>query len=110
MWAGTDAQRQGLVDKLGDFDEAVQAAARRAHLSTYAAEIIEPEVTWAQALALQLKSRVALSLAGLVPGERQLAQVAQLAQRLDPITREAARLSRFSMPNRLYAYCFCELR
>jgi protease-4 len=110
VWAGTDAQRQGLVDKLGDFDEAVQAAARRAHLSTYAAEIIEPEVTWAQALALQLKSRVALSLAGLVPGERQLAQVAQLAQRLDPITREAARLSRFSMPNRLYAYCFCELR
>ena len=110
VWAGSDAQRHGLVDKLGDFNEAVQAAARRAHLSTYAAEIIEPELTWAQALALQLKSRVALALAGLMPGERQLAQVAQLAQRLDPITREAMWLSRFSVPNRLYAYCFCEVR
>ena len=37
VWAGTDAQRQGLDAKLGDFDEAVGAAARRAHLSTYAA-------------------------------------------------------------------------
>ena len=110
VWAGSDAQQHGLVDKLGGFDEAVQAAARRAHLSTYATEIIEPELTWAQALALQLKSRVALAVAGLVPGEHQLAQVAQLAARLDPITREAVRLSRFSVPNRLYAYCFCELR
>ena len=110
VWAGNDAQHHGLVDKLGDFNEAVQAAARRAHLSSYAAEIIEPEVTWAQALALQLKSRVALASAGLMPGERQLAQVAQLAQRLDPITREAVRLGRFSVPNRLYAYCFCEVR
>jgi protease IV len=110
VWAGADAQRHGLVDKLGSFDEATDAAARRAHLSTYAVETIEPELTWAQALALQLKSRIALAFVGLAPGERQLAQVAQLAQRFDPITRDALRLSRFSVPNRLYAYCFCEVR
>jgi hypothetical protein len=41
------------------------------------------------------------------PGE---AALAQLAQRLDPVTREAQRLARFSVPNHLYAYCFCEVR
>jgi len=34
----------------------------------------------------------------------------QLAQQLDPVTREAQRLARFTVPNRLYAYCFCEVR
>jgi protease-4 len=110
VWAGSDAQRVGLVDHLGSFDDAVKAAARRAKLSDYAAEILEPELTWAQQLALQLKSRAAIAVAHLSAGDRSLAQVAQLAQRLDPLTREVARLSRFSVPNRLYAYCFCELR
>jgi protease IV len=110
VWAGADAQRHGLVDKLGSFDEATDSAARRAHLSNYAVEIIEPELTWAQALALQLKSRIALAFVGLAPGERQLTQLTQLAERFDPITRDALRLSRFSVPNRLYAYCFCEVR
>jgi hypothetical protein len=49
-------------------------------------------------------------MAHLESGDRSLAQVARIAQRLDPLTREVARLSRFSVPNRLYAYCFCEVR
>ncbi len=36
--------------------------------------------------------------------------LAKLAQRLDPVTRQAEMLARFSQPNRLYAYCFCEVR
>lgn len=110
VWAGTDAQRMGLVDHLGSFDDAVKAAARRARLTTYATQILEPELTWAEQLALQLKSRAAIAIARLSAGDRSLAEVAQIAQRFDPLAREVARLSRFSVPNRLYAYCFCELR
>jgi protease IV len=114
VWAGSDAQRLGLVDKLGSFDDAVKAAARRANLTDYAPEILEPELTWAEQLALQLKTRVAISLLhlnfGISPAERSLAQIAQVAQRFDPLTREVARLSRLSVPNHLYAYCFCEVR
>jgi hypothetical protein len=36
--------------------------------------------------------------------------LAQLAQQLDPVSREAQLLARFTVPNRLYAYCFCEVR
>jgi protease IV len=107
VWAGTDARRLGLVDQLGSFNDAVKAAARRAKLSDYAAEFIEPELTWAQQLALQLKSRLGSLLMRASPGELALAQ---LAQRFDPVTREAQRLARFSAPGRLYAYCFCEVR
>jgi protease-4 len=107
VWAGTDARRLGLVDQLGSFNDAVKAAARRAKLSDYAAEFIEPELTWAQQLALQLKSHLASLLMRASPGELALAQ---LAQRFDPVTREAQRLARFSAPGRLYAYCFCEVR
>jgi protease-4 len=108
VWAGVDARRVGLVDQLGSFDEALKAAARRAKLTDYAAEFIEPELTWAQQLALSLRSSLArLLLQAASPGELALAR---LAGRLDPVTREAQSLSRFSTPNRLYAHCFCELR
>jgi protease-4 len=105
VWAGSDARRLGLVDQLGSFNDALKAAARRAKLSDYAPEFIEPELTWAQQLALQLRSQLRSLLRIATPGE---AALAQLAQRLDPVTREAQRLARFSVPNRLYAYCFCE--
>ena len=106
VWAGTDAHRVGLVDHIGSFGDAVKAAARRAKLTDYAADFIEPELTWAQQLVLQLRDTARVSfLAG--PDERALGQ---LARRFDPVTREVAKLSRFSAPNRLYAYCFCEVR
>ena len=107
VWAGTDAHRLELVDQLGTFNDAVKAAARHAKLTDYAAEFIEPELTWAQQLALQLKTTAMRALVRASPGELALRQV---AQRLDPLAREVERLSRFSVPNRLYAYCFCEAR
>jgi protease-4 len=110
VWAGSDAQRLGLVDHLGSFDDAVRAAAQRAKLTSYATQMLEPELTWAEQLVLQLKSRAAVAMLHLSSGDRSLAQVAEIAQRFDPLTREVARLSRFSVPNRLYAYCFCEVR
>jgi protease-4 len=110
VWAGTDAQRLGLVDHLGSFDDAVRAAAQRAKLTSYATEILEPELTWAEQLALQLKSRAVIEMLHLSAGDRSLAQLAALAQHLDPLAREVAQLSRFSVPNRLYAYCFCEVQ
>jgi protease IV len=104
VWAGADAKRLGLVDQLGSFDDAVKAAARRAKLTTYDVHFIEPELTWVEQLAMQLKSRVAtlaLSTSGSV---RELARV---VNEFDPLTREVELLSHFSTPNRLYAYCFC---
>jgi protease-4 len=107
VWAGVDAKRNGLVDQLGSFNEAVAAAARRAKLTSYSTKFIEPKLTWAEALVMNLKSSLIRSFVHASPDQ---AALARLAQRLDPVTQQAAILSRFSTPNRLYAYCFCEVR
>ena len=104
VWAGVDAKRLGLVDQLGSFEDAVKAAARRAKLTDYDIEFIEPELSWAQELVLNAKMDTARMLLKVAGPQPETAAVAQLAS---PLRREVARLSRFSVRNRIYAYCFC---
>jgi protease-4 len=106
VWAGADAKRLGLVDQLGSFDDAVKSAARRAKLTEYAVEFVEPELSWAQELVAQFKARAVRSLISLGAHDKTVA-LAKVAQRFDPLTREVERLSRLSEPNKVYAYCFC---
>jgi protease-4 len=105
VWAGGDARQQGLVDRLGNYDDAVTEAATRAGLKAgYGVRRIEPELSWAQQLLFQLRStgdsmleRIGLARSG----------AAQLVQRLKPLDLELARWARLSSPNSIYAYCFC---
>lgn len=106
VWSGTDAKRLGLVDQLGSFDDAVRSAARRAKLTDYELEFVEPELTWAQELVLQLKSSAAKTVVSALMDDKSRA-FAHVAQKLDPLTREVELLSRFAEPNKVYAYCFC---
>jgi protease-4 len=106
VWSGADAQKLGLVDHIGFFDDAVKAAARRARLKSYDLKFIEPELSVAEQLALELQTRAA-ALALRV--EQRTSPLAQVAAQVDPLQREVERLRRFSVPNRLYAYCFCSV-
>ena len=108
IWTGVDAKRIGLVDNLGGFDDAVKAAAARAKLKDYDVEIIQPELSWAQQLALQINGWGVRLLVALHAGSG--AAPSLLTTELQaPLLREVARLNQFSRPNRLYAYCFCTL-
>jgi protease-4 len=109
VWAGTDGKRLGLVDKLGSFDDAVKSAAHRAKLTDYDIEFIEPELTWAQELVLSAKMRTARLLLKAFGPARSMGDSGALAQLATPLRREVERLSRFSVRNRLYAYCFCSV-
>ena len=104
VWAGVDAKRLGLVDQLGSFEDAVKSAARRAKLTDYDIRFIEPELSWAQELVLNAKMDGARTLLKVFGPARDTAALAQLAS---PLSREVVRLQRFSVRNRLYAYCFC---
>ena len=108
VWSGVDAQRLGLVDRLGTFQDAVQAAAKRAGLAEgkYAIDYLEPDLSWAQELALNVKTGAARALAGSWRASPD-APLLEAARRLDPVQRELLRWSRLSSPGRLYAYCFC---
>ncbi|MGQ0833723.1 MAG: signal peptide peptidase SppA [Gammaproteobacteria bacterium] len=104
VWSGADAQRIGLVDTLGSFDAAVKAAAKRARITDYEVDFIEPELSWAQELALQVKSSL-VRLAVQTDGRAR--SMAHTLHRLRPLHRELERVARFAEPYRAYAYCFC---
>ncbi|HEX4023384.1 MAG TPA: signal peptide peptidase SppA [Steroidobacteraceae bacterium] len=127
VWAGTDALRIGLVDKLGDYQQAVRDAAERAGLKApYGVRRIEPPLTWTEQLLLQLSSdtRMMLSRVGLLQagegmsmvesmagaGGLQRAGAAQLLQQLTPLGRLLSRWAHLSSRNSVYAYCFCTVQ
>jgi protease-4 len=111
VWIGNDAKRLGLVDSLGGYDDAVKAAAQLAKLPPgYAVERIEPDLTWAEELALQLHvsmARVAGKVAGPSLGElkQSLAPLEQLA----PLQRELSKLRGQLQSHQALAYCFCSV-
>jgi protease-4 len=109
VWSGRDAQRNGLVDRLGGFDDAVASAVKRAELAAgeYHLEYLEPDLNWAEALAMSFKVRV---FTALVEDSPSLQQTLRLLSITDPLQREVARWERMRTPNHLYAYCFCEAR
>jgi protease IV len=107
VWTGADAAKLGLVDHLGSFDDAVAAAAKRAKLEKWSLQYEEPSLSWAQELALQVRVKTIDTLFTVDSSTKKLLQV---AQQLDPIAEEVNRLNRMSMPNRVYAYCFCRVQ
>jgi protease-4 len=112
VWAGVDAERVGLVDHLGGFEDAVKSAAKLAKLTSYDLDYIEPNLSFAQQLAVRLGSRAArlARLASGGPRTDALEHLARLANAVDPLAGEVARWARLDSPNHLYAYCFCTIQ
>lgn len=108
VWAGNDAERIGLVDKLGSYKDALNAAAERARLGKdYKVEYIEPPLGWRQALAVQTQALAARITSSLIPKDDLLLSARKM---LSPIETELARLARFSEPMQVYYYCACSVQ
>ena len=107
VWAGADALRLGLVDRIGTYEDAVKLAAERAQLGTnYRIKRIEPELTLAQQLFFEMHSDrdTLLRVIGFAPQ----AGVPLLAQ-IEPVSEELQRLRRMAAPGQVAAYCFCRV-
>lgn len=107
VWIGSDAQSRGLVDALGGYDDAVKAAAELASLKEgeYRVQRAEPELDWAQSLAMRLKVSVARQVGSVVGPQPSV--LAALAGRFTRLQHELLRLQQGSRPGQAYAYCFC---
>jgi len=105
VWAGGDAQERGLVDKLGSFQDAIDAAAARAKLDKdYRVDYVETQQNWRQIFASQIHSLAARAVEAVAP-ERLAFQ--RLLARLSPLETELERLARFKDPHHAYYYCLC---
>lgn len=105
VWAGADAAQHGLVDHLGSYKDALNAAAKLAKLGKdYKVQYIEPPLGWREAIALQSQALAARFGRAVAP-ERQLLNGAR--RWFAPLEEELARLSRFTDPKQVYYYCPC---
>jgi protease-4 len=105
VWAGIDAAQHGLVDKLGSYKDALDAAAERAGLGKdYKVKYIEPPLGWRQALAMRTQVVAARITRTLVPERALFANARKI---LAPLEAELARLARFNDPQNVYYYCPC---
>jgi len=107
VWTGRDAERLGLVDRLGGLDETIQAAAVKAELGeTYEVRYLQKAPSLADALAIRLLT-VTGAIARRLGAESPGLSLSQLAGWLAP---EAKRILELRDPRGLYYDCFCGVR
>ena len=109
VWVGSDAQERGLVDQLGDLDDAIFSAAELAGLveDSYDIQYIEPELGLSERLLLELFSAAAPAITAL-GFEPSLPSA--LTKLIDAASEPLAFFEQFNDPRGIYAYCFCDVR
>ncbi len=101
VWTGQDALNHGLVDTIGDFDDAVKLAADLADLESYNIYWVEEPLSPAQQFIHELMNQVKVSL--------NLDVTSMLPSSMQPIVNQmsadADLLQNFNDPKGQYAFC-----
>jgi len=110
VWVGTDALEIGLVDELGDIDDAIRSAAERAGLEdgSYGVTWPKAELSLAERIILQyarLLTRAAPSWLNIFGGS----SAPGVDTVLNVLGREFARFAEWNDPRGIYYHCFCEI-
>jgi len=108
VWTGSDALTFGLIDDIGNLDDAIAAAAELADLDvgTYGQKIIEKELTPGEQLAVDFLGTV--KWLGIDP-KTFIGRPAPSMQRLANIVNALSPLMRFNDPKGVYSHCFCAI-
>ncbi len=108
VWSGRDALRIGLVDKLGSYEQAIEAAAKRAKLGAdYDVEVVEPPYGWREAFAHQTQVLAARIANTLLPDAR-VSRKWHAA--ITPVEAEFKRLVKFADWKSPAYYCVCTVK
>jgi protease-4 len=103
VWSGQDAHELGLVDNLGDLDDAIAAAAELAELGEdYEVSYIEKEVKFKEKILKDLMAR------GIRTAGPEFASDSALDGVIRQIQRSAADFAALNDPNHVYALSMIE--
>lgn len=107
VWTGQDAMKLGLVDQMGDFDDAVTLAAELAELESYNTYWVEEPLSPAQQFFQDLMKQVKVSL-GVDMSSWLPASIQPAAQQ---VMSDAQLLQSFNDPKGQYAFCLnCQVQ
>lgn len=98
VWVGIDAKANGLVDKLGDFDDAVAKAAELASVEHPVLNWMQPEMTFIDRLLAETAGNVKVTLPSSLQGLIPAPVGAQL-------TQQASFMKMLTDPQYRYAFC-----
>lgn len=108
VWTGIDALSNGLIDEIGNLDDAVEAAAKLADLgpSSYGLKLIEKELTPGEQFVVDILG-TAKSF-GIDP-KIFVRRPSESIQRIVNIVAALSPVLRFNDPKGVYSNCFCAL-
>ncbi|EHJ1674952.1 signal peptide peptidase SppA [Salmonella enterica] len=101
VWTGEDAKANGLVDSLGDFDDAVAKAAELAKLKQWHLDYYQDEPT---VLDMVMDSMTG-SVRAMLPEAIQAMLPAPLVSAANTVKAEGDKLAVFNDPQNRYAFC-----
>ncbi|MGO1310258.1 MAG: signal peptide peptidase SppA, partial [Kluyvera intermedia] len=101
VWTGQDAKANGLVDSLGDFDDAVAKAAELAKVKTWHIDYYQSEPTFFDMVMDSMSGSVRAAL----PQALQAYLPAPLASAASAVKAESDKLAVFNDPQNRYAIC-----
>lgn len=96
VWLGSEASNIGLVDKLGDFDDAIETAVTLANLTDYKIDWLKPDVSWFNSFYSEMLTMLPKSTAEIFFD--QLPQAKQLKQ-------QVSLWNKFHDSQNRYIYC-----
>ncbi|OEF27673.1 signal peptide peptidase SppA [Vibrio rumoiensis] len=105
VWTGQDAMKHGLVDQLGDFDDAIKAAANLAHLDSYKLTWVDKPLSPTQQILEDFFRTLNTSLGN--PLEKWIPDALKPAAA--QMSNSVDLLNSFNDPKGYYAFCLnCE--
>lgn len=106
VWTGNEALENGLIDEIGNIDEAIAAAAELAGLDEYGEKYFEKEMSPGEQLVVDMFGGAKHAGINFAPFSTRRPAVERLANALD---KTLAPLLQFNDPKGVYAHCFCVL-
>ncbi|HCC0886815.1 TPA: signal peptide peptidase SppA [Salmonella enterica] len=101
VWTGEDAKANGLVDSLGDFDDAVAKAAELAKLKQWHLDYYQDEPT----VFDMVMDSMTGSVRAMLPEAIQAMLPAPLVSAANTMKAEGDKLAAFNDPQNRYAFC-----
>ncbi|HHD7209329.1 TPA: signal peptide peptidase SppA [Citrobacter freundii] len=101
VWTGQDAKANGLVDSLGDFDDAVAKAAELAKLKQWHIAYYQDEPTFVDMVMDSMSG----SVRAMLPDAIQAMLPPPLASAASAVKAESDKLAAFNDPQNRYAFC-----